>query len=314
MPEGMLVSLNRKTFGNKPWQVLYNYPDYGFSFQYQNNKNRILGNLYGLYAHMNFYFLKRNLQLRVAQGIAYNTHPFHENSNYLNVAYGAKLMPSTYFSLFYNKPNIFKNIGAQIGFNFVHHSNANLKAPNTSTNTLALTFGLNYTFAKEETEKYIKTANFYFDKKIHYNLFFRTGFCESDIPNSGVKPFYVASFYVDKQVSPKSAFQLGTDFFWMQYLKEYIRYEATVYPELHLNQEADYKKAGVFIGYELLVNKLSLDLQAGAYVYDPSKRQGNLYQRIGLRFKASKHISAGISLKTHLAQAEALEFAIGYRL
>ncbi|UYW01369.1 acyloxyacyl hydrolase [Flavobacterium agricola] len=314
MPEGVQLSYNKKTFGTQAWQTLYNYPDYGVSFQYQNNKNEILGNLYGLYAHMNFYFLKRNLQFRVAQGIAYSTYPFNKNTNYLNVAYGARVMPSTYFSLSYSKPNIFKNVGAQIGVNFVHHSNANTKAPNTSTNTLALAVGLNYTFTNNQPVNYIEYDKPSFSKKIKYNLFFRTGFNESDVPNSGTKPFYVASFYAAKQVSPKSVFQLGADMFWMRYLKELIVYEATVFPELGLDPNKDYKRVGVFLGYEMLIAKLSLDIQAGAYVYNPSKKQGDIYQRIGLRYHISPKFSGGISLKTHLAQAEALEFSLGYQL
>ncbi len=39
-------------------EAWYNYPDYGLSFQYQDNKNPELGNLYGLYGHFNFYFLR----------------------------------------------------------------------------------------------------------------------------------------------------------------------------------------------------------------------------------------------------------------
>ena len=34
-PEGLLLSYNRKTFGDKRWQQAYNYPDWGFSFLYQ---------------------------------------------------------------------------------------------------------------------------------------------------------------------------------------------------------------------------------------------------------------------------------------
>ena len=39
------------------------------------SKNDILGNNYTLYAHYNFYFLKRNLMLRIGQGLAFKTNP-----------------------------------------------------------------------------------------------------------------------------------------------------------------------------------------------------------------------------------------------
>ena len=60
-PDGIFATFSKKTHGNKPWQKLYNYPDYGFYFLYQDFKNEFLGSNYALGAHYNFYFLKRNL-------------------------------------------------------------------------------------------------------------------------------------------------------------------------------------------------------------------------------------------------------------
>ena len=74
-PEGIIISASRRTFGNKEWEALYNYPDYGVSLHYQDLKNSTLGEMYGLYGHYTFYFLNRNLAFRIGQGVAYNTNP-----------------------------------------------------------------------------------------------------------------------------------------------------------------------------------------------------------------------------------------------
>ena len=66
-PQGVLLSLNQKTYGDKEWHSTYNYPDYGVSFQYQDFKNQYLGEAYALALHYNFYFLKRNLMFRISQ-------------------------------------------------------------------------------------------------------------------------------------------------------------------------------------------------------------------------------------------------------
>ncbi len=50
-PEGVLIAVNRKTFGDKEWESRLNYPDFGVTFHYQNNKNEELGDLYGLFGH-----------------------------------------------------------------------------------------------------------------------------------------------------------------------------------------------------------------------------------------------------------------------
>jgi lipid A 3-O-deacylase PagL len=313
-PEGTVIGFNRKTFGSKKWEAWYNYPDYGLSFQYQNNKNPELGNLYGLYAHYNFYFLNRRLQLRVGQGVAYNTNPYDREANYRNLAYGARYMPSTYFMLNYHKPNIWNGFGLQTGVNFVHHSNANMKSPNTSTNTIAFNAGINYEIDNKTPREYITDVKVKFTEPIRYNLVFRTGVNESDVVNSGQYPFYVASLYADKRINRKSALQLGADVFWMKYMQEFIRYQAIAYYEMNYDGTLDYKRVGVFAGHELFMNKLSIDTQMGYYVYDPSHKFGNIYQRLGAKYYITKNVSAGLSLKTHISRAEALEFNLGIRL
>lgn len=313
-PEGILLCFNKKTFGEEDWQSNFNFPDYGFSLHYQANKNEVLGDLYGIYGHYNFYFLKRNLVFRVSQGITYNTNPFDKNDNFRNLAYGIKIMPSTYFLLSYSKEKIIGNIGFQTGFSFFHHSNANIKSPNTSTNTVSFEIGLNYVFEEEATAFKFSKDTLKTICPIKYNIAFRTGINESDIVGSGQKPFYELSFFVDKQFTKKSKVQLGIDLFAMYYLKEYIKYKSVAYPNENIKENTDFKRVGLFVGYELAINKISLEAQVGYYVYAPFDFLGPMYQRLGAKYQWNKTIFSSLSLKTHLAKAEALEFGIGVKL
>ncbi|MBQ0117493.1 MAG: acyloxyacyl hydrolase [Flavobacterium sp.] len=312
-PEGAIISVQKKTYGSKPWQSHFNFPDYGLSFQFQNNKNPELGNLYGVYAHMNFYFFKRNIQFRVGQGIAYATHPYDKVENQRNTAYGAHFMPSTYFNLTYKTPVILKNLGAHIGFNFVHHSNANIKSPNTSTNTLGLMVGVNYNLSTKENPEYITHEKVKSKYPFQYQAIFRGGFAESDVPGTGAKPFYVGSLMAQKQLNTKSVLQLGFDMFWMNYLKDFIPYQATVFYENKYNPNADYRRLGLFLGHELLINRLGVDTQIGYYLWDESNKFGVVYQRLGAKYYFTDHLSFGVGLKTHMAQAEAMEWSLGYK-
>ncbi len=137
-PTGLIVSYNRKTYGFSEWEGRYNYPDWGFTFTYQDMKNQFLGENYAVYGHYNFYFLKRSLVFGMGQGIAYNTNPYDPETNYQNNAYGSRFLSSTYLRFNYVKENLFKGLGVHAGLGVIHYSNANLKAPNTSTNTLFL--------------------------------------------------------------------------------------------------------------------------------------------------------------------------------
>ncbi|ETN95026.1 Lipid A 3-O-deacylase (PagL) [Zhouia amylolytica] len=312
-PEGFIVGWNKKTFGEKNWEQHYNYPDYGISYSYQDFKNENLGQSHGLYAHYNFYFLNRNFMIRVGQGLAYATDPYDKEENFRNVAFGSRILSSTYLMLNYKKERIFDNVGLQVGASLLHHSNANIKAPNTSVNSIAFNVGLNYRLDNNSPRLIDDNLSNKFKERVRVNFVFRTGLNESDQVHSGQFPFYVFSVYADKRLNRKSAIQLGTDVFYSNFLKQYIRYRAAASPHWGITEDDDYKRAGVFIGHELFINKISVLTQFGYYTYYPVEFEGRLYQRVGLKYYLGKKIFGALTLKTHAAKAEALEFGLGYR-
>lgn len=314
-PGGLILGVNRKTYGYEEWEAEYNYPDVGYSFVYQDMNNSTLGKNYGLYAHYNFYLLNRNLQFRIGQGIAYTTNPYEKAENFRNNAYGSDFLSSTYLMLNYHKENIFKGLGFKAGISVIHYSNANFRAPNTSTNTLAFNAGLVFDLDGGETIDYLTAQEGEkISEPIRYNFAFRTGLNESDVINSGQYPFYIVSAYADKRLGRKSALQLGGDVFFSNFLKELIRYQAIAFPELEVSADDDYKRVGVFVGHELFINQMSVISQLGYYVYYPFDFEGRIYNRIGLKRYFGDKLFAAITLKSHGAKAEAVEFGFGIRL
>ena len=313
-PAGLILGYNRKTFGNEDWEQWYNYPDLGASFIYQDMVNPTLGKNLGLYAHFNFYFFKRNLQLRIGNGIVYTTNPYDKNTNFRNNAYGSRLLSSTYLMLNFHKEKIIKNLGFKAGISVIHYSNANVKAPNTSTNTLAFNAGLVYTLGEGDEVAYIRREKEKITEPIRYNVAFRTGVNESDVIDSGQYGFVILSGYADKRLGRKSAIQVGTDIFFSNFLKELIRFQSISFPENTIAADTDFKRVGIFIGHELFINKLSITSQLGYYVYYPFDFEGKVYNRMGLKRYFGDKWFGEISLKSHGAAAEAVEFGIGIRL
>jgi len=316
-PEGAIIGWNKKTYGFKEWEQRFNYPDYGVSFAYQNFKNEVLGSNYSLYAHYNFYFFNRNVMFRIGQGLAYNTNPYHKENNYKNVAFGSKFMSSTFVMLNYKKERIFDKFGLQAGLSLIHYSNANVKSPNNGTNSITLNVGVTYNLDDTDLD-YQKTIDKKSDQDyaepIKYNLAFRTGINESDIVGSGQYAMYVASVYADKRINKSSAWQLGTDVFFSNFLKELIYFESVAFPEKNVAGDEDYKRIGVFTGHELFVNRISLITQLGYYVYYPFDFEGRTYFRLGLKRYFNDKWFGTLSLKSHGARAEGVEFGIGVRL
>lgn len=318
-PQGISVAFNKKTFGEKAWQRLYNYPDVGVTFIFQDTNAPYLGEQYSINGHYNFYFLKRNVSLSLGQGLSYVTDPYDAVDNFNNIAYGSSLVTSMFAKISYRKDRIIGGLGIHAGIELIHFSNGNIRAPNTSTNTFAATIGVHYDVDSEDVPAYIpkqeKDSAGTYKERIKFNLVFRSGVNESNVIGSGQFPFYVASAYADKRINYKSKLQVGLDFFFMKFLEEYIRFRSIAFPGDGLSGDEDYKQVGLFIGHELLFNKTAFVSQLGYYVYYPYDFEGRVYNRLGLkRYLLKDQFYATIAVKSIWAKAEAIEFGIGIRI
>ncbi len=314
-PEGVIVSFNVKTFGEKYWQQEYGYPDWGISLGYQNFNSDVLGENIAAYGHFNFYFFNRKLQFRIAQGVGVNTNPFDLDTNFKNIAYGSRVLASSYLSLNYQQINIYKGLGLQAGLSFIHHSNGSFRAPNSGTNLYAISLGVRYDFDEGEgKEVYIPLEEKKdFNQHLHYNLFFRAGINEGDVVGLGQQPFLVLGGFVDKRISYKSTFQLGTEIFFSKFLEKEIEYQAVAFFDEDF-VDTDYKRVAIFGGYELRISKFAIPVQLGYYVYWPSKYESPVYERIGAKYYFTETVYGTATVKAHGANAEAIEFGVGIRL
>jgi hypothetical protein len=318
-PTGVFASYNIKTTGLNSWEGLYNFPDAGISFGYQDYKSTILGELYSVYAHYNFYLLNRTspnqLIIRTGIGLAYNTNPYNPETNNKNTAFGTAINSSTYFKLYYQREYLLGNFGVTGGLTFIHASNSNVKSPNSGVNVWAINLGLNYNLTpKEQVIRFIPSSEIEkITEPIKLNIAVRGGVNESSIIGSGIKPFFVASTYIDKRISRKSAFQLGADLYISPMLKDYYELNLSI-PHTDLGEVDSFSRIGAFIGYELFINKLSIEGQLGYYVKYPFEYDGRIYETLGLKRYINNKWFATIRLKAHAANAETVEFGMGIRL
>lgn len=315
-PRGLVLSYNKKTYGNEPWSARYNYPDHGFSFIYQDMHNPTLGENYSVYGHFNFYFFNRKLMARIGQGVAYNTNPYDPQQNYKNNAYGTHILSTTYLMANYKETDLLEGLGLQAGFMVVHYSNANLKAPNNSTNTFGLNIGLNYQFDTDKKPDYkarpVGDKNY--NQDIHYNFVVRGGVNASDIVGMGQYPFMDLAVYADKRISHLSTFQAGVEVFFSPMLQELINYESTAYLKGDVTGEEGSTRTGVFLGHQLKFNNVSFIVNLGYYLTYPYDFEGRVYNRLGIQRDFGDHFFAMVSVHSHGAKAEDASLSIGYRL
>jgi hypothetical protein len=313
--DGVFLSFIKQTHGKDEWHSAYNFPDYGAYFLYENYNNDFLGKIYAVGAQYNFYFLNRHLELKITQGIGYATNPYDKVENSKNKAFGSALMANTNVGLFYKKEHLIDKLGVQAGFLFTHFSNGRTKSPNSGINSFLVNVGVNYDFSKNNCRKIDTVAiKKNFSEPIKYNLVLRIGYNESPVIGSGQYPFYHIGFFADKRFNRKSAIQFGTELFLTNSFKDFIKYKSNAYPELNIAANTDYKRVGAFVGYEMFINKISLEAQVGYYIYRPFVNDIALYDRVGFKYHFTPKIYTSFSVKTHVFLAEALEFGVGVRL
>lgn len=313
-PSGLILSGNRLTFGDNQWDRLYNRPDYGFSFIYQDMDDPNLGDLAGVYLHANFYFFKRWLQLRVAQGIAYADRPYDQNTNFRNVAYGSHILSSTFALLQVKKDNLVGGIGLQAGLGVIHYSNANFKAPNKSTNTLVFNAGITYLLDQHIPNIQPKIKGEVRSKEpLGVGVFIRNGVNESDVVGSGQYPFFTVGAFVDKPLNKKSVVQVGAELFFSEALERFIDFRAVGRFRDGITGDEDAKRVGLFVGHQLRIHKFSILTQLGYYVYYPFDFEGTGYNRLGLKYNLTPNWFTSVTVRSHSAKAEAAELSLGYR-
>lgn len=315
-PVGVILSWNHKTYGLRKWERRYNYPDFGFSLIYQDLKNEYLGENVGAYAHMSFYALKRLFMFRIGQGVAYANSPYDADKNYRNNAYGTHFLSTTYLMGNFRKENIIEGLGFQAGISLIHYSNADLGSPNHSTNTFTFNVGLNYLLEHENIPDYIERGpKEKYTEPVHYNFAVRSGVNTTGVVGSPQLPFLTFSTYADKVLNHKSTLQAGAEIFFSRSLEEFIQYKAIAFPQEGTTGDEDAKRVGVFVGHKLTFNKISLITQLGYYAYYPyTDYVDQVYNRIGLERRITENWWASATVRSHGANAEAVEFSIGYRL
>jgi len=114
---------------------------------------------------------------------------------------------------------------------------------------------------------------------------------------------------VGRRLNRKSNLMLGLEGFQDQSLRVEQRDTAQAGSRL-----PDIKKAGVYLGHELLFGRLAFVSHLGFYIYNPYKSNPFYYERLGLKYHFTKRVFGDVDLKVHRAAADALELRVGVKL
>ena len=309
---GFEICLNKNTYGFQPWEQVFNYPDIGFSLNYFDYGAIDLGQSIAGISYADF-TLNRNkwsdLVFKIGTGAGYHTKPYNREHNNKNVAVSGRFSFALQGRLGFNI-NLNDQLKFSNSFTFSHFSMAAYKQPNKGLNVISINSGLLYRLEDQKLSYQYDKASFDYDPSLQYNLSFSYSLKEIT-PLGGPKyPVYVASFYINKQISHTNIINAGIDGFSNSALKGEMIRDQDVDPE----NPPDHRRIGLTLGHELALNRVALLTQMGIYIYKLYKTDRPLYQRYALKYYFDDLFFVSLGFKSHLAKADHAECSLGIKL
>ena len=302
----------QKPASQNDWLNAYHCPETGIAFYdaYLNNPAQ-LGTAYGIYPFINFHLqnsFKEALYFRLGIGLAYIPTIFNAFDNHKNDVIGSHLNAMINLRLNYHI-YLSNDMRLETGIGLTHCSNGAFQTPNLGINIITANLGLSYCInsCKKSAEKpYADTVKM---KKVESEFFAAIGGSEIEPPGGKRYPDITLSYIAFKRLSSKSKLGIGLDVFNNQANTARLKVDS-----IFLKNNLDITQFGLKAAYELTLGNVSIPLEMGGYLYTKYTGNGFVYNRIGIRYYAGKHFIANLTLLTHFAKADFIEWGVGYKL
>ncbi len=304
---GMEINISKPTYGSDFYDQLYRYPRIGIGyFNCSFRDKNIFGTAHGIYPFINVPVTKEEklwLNYRIAFGLSYLDKTFDIAENTLDVAIGSH--GNIFFNFCFDaKYKVFRYHELTGSVGIIHFSNGNFKKPNLGINYISCSAGINVNLNPEERKKkYVSPPE---KDKYEWDIIYSAGWRTYDLHHNNLEFASSLSANVGRFLNYKRRIGLGADIFYNEVLKYDISPQN--YEDVSIFDKTQY---GVYVFHDMKYRRLVLLMQLGAYVYAKYKQQP-IYTRIGIRYHLNDFLLANLSLKTHYANADFVEFGIGY--
>jgi len=244
--------------------------------------------------------------LRIGTGLGFFTNKFDPITNPKNRAISNRLNGSMQF-VFLNYRPINKEYTFFYGIGMTHFSNGNYSRPNLGINTPQLNLGLQLNSGKVRDKNYDSTklyAKSYFETRIAY------GVKEAAVADPTIFSIYTLALTQGIGITPIRNIRVGLDLFYDK-LNPYTLFEPSTMKGYKTKEALE---VGTRIGFEYDFSRVTVFFDMGYYLYKP-EGVGKLkhYSCIGINYHF-RDFNAGARLKTHVANADYVDFGLAYRV
>ena len=299
-----------RTRGFKAYQRVYKFPAYGATLFYgQVGNQELLGNFTGAYGFAELpmvSFRNYRMDFKLGLGLGYNGNPYHPVNNPLNVALATKINGLMCLSI--KSSYSFRKNSFNVGLDVTHFSNAAWKVPN---------FGINMPFVSVGYARSLSSV-LYFDSyegdvmtpmSLPYErwLYSATAIFSAKqmMPIGGRRfPVYALNLSAKHFFGHKAGLELALDLISKQAILDYQPYI--------VKSQLDIIQVGAYAAYLVPLDRFHFVFGMGAYLRDKFSPEDPMYHRIGARYYLKNGLLLNLTLKTHWARADYLEYGIGY--
>ncbi len=311
-------SIQKQTWGKHRWESEYAYPLVGVSVWYSALGGfEEIGSAFAVYPFINFPLVRgeeQSLNFRLGLGLGYLTNHFDRLDNYKNYAIGSHLNVAGSLYLEYRQ-KWGKIVTLSAGMGLTHFSNGAIKTPNYGLNILTANIGVSAFLGRPNPKGSSKVLPelypYEFDGKRYLEVNFAFSMGTKDMTQQLGQRFMVYLIYTNlmKRISYKSKLGIGLDLSYDGSDKAVMEWYGQP-----IENEWQVLRPGVNIGYELMLSRLSFLFQYGFHLAGAERKEGDMYQRLTLKFLITKSVFANVVLNSHFGKAEYIAFGLGYKL
>lgn len=308
--QAMEVFFEIQTAGAKPWEFYHRLPPWRIFFNLADFSDPDhIGLVHSVGTEMSFPLVRTPLfylGITGALGLGYVTRPFHPVTNNFNAAVSAPvnylLRPGLESAV-----QVHPRAALMAGLSFTHWSVGALTMPNLGMNIPA--FWLGFRGGWDVRPLNSQASPTFQRPPWQVDWLLCAGMKQVYPIGSGFYPTATLGLWAYRQFTPKSGLPVGLDIFYDESVKMrmFRRYHSYGYTWQTF-------RAGLFVGYEFVINRFSLYFHFGGYFFWPDRLDTRFYQRIGMRTRLGHRFQVNFSLKSHFFVADFVELGGGMRL
>jgi hypothetical protein len=293
--------------GEKDWHHYTRFVDVGLSIMQVNTGSNELGTAYGFMPYMRFFPHRGKLVDWTGQfgmGLGYFTKRWSRVEHRKNEMIGSHLNIAVSLQTELQW-HITPSLDLTTGLAFTHFSNAGTQKPNLGINVPSASIGIRYALDRGLSPKsIIDTTAISHQREI---ILLGAGFVNQfDVLMDKQLATTFSVEYGSFSSSRRSRIHGALDIFYNGELGDYYENEGFDYSTI------DEFQIGLSGGYSRIVGKMSVYLGMGVYVYAYELPSLRIYNRVGLRYRATERFIVNGTVKTHLFVADYFELGFGY--